>query len=172
MTYTEIIERYYADNAPLRDLLIHHSEQVRDHALRVADSHPELALDRQILTDGAMLHDIGIFLCDAAGIHCHGRHHYIAHGRVGGQLLRRLAAEGLENATVLARICERHTGTGLPGYEPETLEEQVICYADKFYSKSHPERVSTPEQAATSLSRFGRHCADKFWEWDERFKTL
>ena len=172
MTYTEIIERYYADNAPLRDLLIHHSEQVRDHALRVADSHPELALDRQILTDGAMLHDIGIFLCDAAGIHCHGHHHYIAHGRVGGQLLRRLAAEGLENATVLARICERHTGTGLPGYEPETLEEQVICYADKFYSKSHPERVSTPEQAAASLSRFGRHCADKFWEWHEKFKPL
>lgn len=172
MTNSEIIDLYYADNEPLRALLVHHSEQVRDHALRIADQHPELSLDRQLLADGAMLHDIGIVLCNAPGIHCHGRHHYIAHGRVGGHLLRRLASQGLQNATALARICERHTGTGLPGYEPETIEEQIICYADKFYSKSHPERVSTPEQAAASLSRFGRHCADKFWEWHERFNVL
>ena len=69
----------------------------------------------------------------------------------------------------LARVCERHTGTGLPGYEPETLEEQLICYADKFYSKSSPDREKTVEQAAQSLRKFGEAGVVKFMEWVQKF---
>ena len=51
----------------------------------------------------------------------------------------------------IARICERHTGAGLSPDDislqqlpivthrsllPETLEEQLVCLADKFFSKS------------------------------------
>ncbi len=53
-----------------------------------------------------------------------------------------------------ALVCERHTGAGLslegiiaqdlpvPHREmvPVSLEEQVICFADKFYSKTHLEK--------------------------------
>lgn len=178
MTALEIIRKYYPADDDLRRLLIHHSRQVTERALRVAERHPELHLDRDFLSHAAMLHDIGIFLTDAPGIHCHGSHPYLLHGRLGAELMRR---EGDERT---ARVCERHTGTGLTAaairaqglpmpaadYLPETPEEQVICYADKFYSKSHPERERTIEQTAASLSKFGTDSMRKFLEWASRFE--
>ena len=95
-----------------------------------------------------MLHDVGIFLTDAPAIHCFGKAPYLIHGRLGAELMRE---EGDEKT---ARVCERHTGTGLtaenirtqnlplpPGdYLPETLEEQVVCYADEVLLKK-PSRA-------------------------------
>jgi uncharacterized protein len=78
-----------------------------------------------------------------------------------------LRQEGYERH---ARVCERHTGTGLPGYEPETLEEQVVCYADKFYSKSSPDHVRTIAETAQSLKKFGEPGVCKFLDWAERFE--
>ena len=51
-----------------------------------------------------------------------------------------------------------------------TLEEQLICYADKFFSKSKPERVLTVEQAAQSLENFGHEGVEKFLQWAEMFE--
>lgn len=174
MTPEEIISILCRGNAPLEALLLHHSRQVRDHALKVAEAHPELPIDRQLLAEGAMLHDIGVVLCDAPGIHCHGSHPYIEHGQLGAQILLADFSQNWDHcepyfALKLAHICNHHTGTGLPGREPDTLEEEIICYADKFYSKSHPERVRTPEQTAQSLSKFGEEGVKKFWEWHQRF---
>ncbi len=50
-----------------------------------------------------MLHDIGIFLTDAPGIHCHGTAPYIAHGYLGADLLRRE-----RYSEDVARVAERH----------------------------------------------------------------
>lgn len=177
MDPTDIIFKYYPEDNELRRLLLHHSRQVAERALVVAGRHPGLGLDRQFLYEAAMLHDIGIFLTDAPGIHCHGSHPYLLHGRLGAELMRR---EGRED---IARVCERHTGTGLPAeqirrqglplpagdYRPETLEEQVICYADKFYSKSHPERERTARQTAESLAKFGEESVAVFLKWEEKF---
>ncbi len=172
-----LIHTYYADNAPLREILLIHSRQVVRRALRVADSHPELVLDRTFLAEAAMLHDIGIIRTDAPGIACYGTEPYIRHGVIGAALLR---AEGLPRH---ARVCERHTGTGLTpatierqclplppaDYSPQTLEEQVICYADKFYSKSRLEREKTPEEVLKSLQKFGEESVARFVEWQKRF---
>lgn len=181
MTELEIIDKYYPADTPehkaLRTLLIHHSEQVTARALLVAERHPELQLDREFLHRAAMLHDIGIYLTDAPGIHCHGCEPYLLHGRLGAEIMRR---EGDER---VARVCERHTGTGLTAKQiverdlplphqdflPETLEEQVVCYADKFYSKSHPERERTAEQTAKSLEKFGHEGVEKFLAWHRQF---
>ena len=78
-----------------------------------------------------------------------------------------LRSEGYERH---ARVSERHTGTGLPGFEPETLEEQIVCYADKFYSKSRPNRVLTVAQAAESLEKFGHEGVVKFLSWSKMFE--
>ena len=177
MTAEEIIFKYYPEDNALRRLLLHHSHQVADMALAVADRHPELHLDRDFLYRASMLHDVGIFLTDAPAIHCFGKAPYLIHGRLGAELMRE---EGDEKT---ARVCERHPGTGLTAenirtqnlplppsdYLPETLEEQVVCYADKFFSKSHPERTRTPEQVAKSLAKFGEAGVEKFWEWQRRF---
>ena len=173
-----LILKYYPDDTPLRRLLLHHSEQVAHRALLICDRHPELCLNREFLQEAALIHDIGIFLTDAPGIHCHGTHPYLTHGVQGAALMRK---EGRED---LARICERHTGTGLTAENireqglplpecdmlPETLEEQVVCYADKFYSKSHPERERTVEQTAKSLEKFGAKGVKKFLAWAALFE--
>lgn len=162
--YLSIINKYYPKDNELRRLLLKHSRQVADRALQIAERHPELTIDRPFLEEAAMLHDIGIFRCDAPGIYCYGTEPYIRHGQIGGELLRQ---EGLPRH---ARVCERHTGTGLPGWEPETLEEQLICYADKFYSKSSPDREKTVEQAVQSLRKFGEEGVVRFLAWAKLFE--
>jgi len=164
VNYQTIIDQYYAEDDQLRRLLLFHSRQVADRSLAICRQHPELQLDEQFVEEAAMLHDIGIRWCHAPSIFCNGDAPYIEHGKIGGRLLRELGYERH------ARVCERHTGTGLPGFEPETLEEQVVCYADKFYSKSHPERILSVEQAAQSLERFGHEGVEKFLSWAEKFE--
>jgi uncharacterized protein len=163
MDYLSIINKYYPENDELRQLLVKHSRQVADRCLQIAKKHKELPVDVQFLEEAAMLHDIGICRCDAPSIHCHGTEPYIRHGVLGGEMLRQ---EGFERH---ARVCERHTGTGLPGYEPETLEEQIVCYADKFYSKSAPDHVRSVLETAQSLEKFGHEGVKKFLAWSERF---
>lgn len=177
-TYTEIIDKYYPADDELRRLLLLHSRQVADRALAIARRHPELGLDESFLEMASMLHDIGIFRCHAPSIFCKGTEPYICHGLIGGQLMRE---EGLPE---VARVCERHTGTGLTAAQierqqlplphqdfcPETAEEQVVCYADKFYSKSRPQRVLSVDEAYRSLLRFGPEGAEKFLNWSRMFE--
>ena len=174
-----IIDKYYQDNEPLRQILLTHSRSVADMALDVARRHPELSVDEDFLFEAAMLHDIGVFQTNAPGIQCFGSEPYIRHGWLGGQLLRQ---EGLPRH---ARVAERHTGTGLTreaiirqslplpleDFSPETTEEQIICYADKFFSKSHLERVRTPEQVLQSLEKFGSESVERMKTWLQRFST-
>lgn len=174
----ELIDRYYSDNEPLRQLLIHHSRQVTERALRIAAQRPQLQLDSSFIAQAAMLHDIGIFQTHAPAIGCHGTVPYLMHGYLGAQLMR---SEGYGD---IARVCERHTGTGLTAeiirmrglpippadYRPETLEEQVICYADKFYSKSHPQRVRSIDDTARSLHKYGEEGVRTFLGWAKLFE--
>ena len=164
MDYQAIIDRYYPADNELRRVLLKHSRQVADRCLQIVRKHPELSVDAQFVEEAAMLHDIGIYQCNAPSIHCHGTEPYIKHGPIGGEMLR---AEGFPRH---ARVAERHTGTGLPGYEPETLEEQIICYADKFYSKSNPDHVRSVQETADSLEKFGHAGVVKFLEWAKRFE--
>ncbi|MDO4212268.1 MAG: HD domain-containing protein [Bacteroidales bacterium] len=190
MFFQQIIDKYYPADDNLRRLLLHHSRQVADRALSIARRHPELKADLIFLENAAMLHDVGIYLTDAPSIHCMGSEPYLLHGRLGAELMRREgAAEGRsteENqlCEAIARVCERHTGTGLTAqnireqhlplpeqdFLPETIEELIVCYADKFYSKSHPERERTVEQTAKSLEKFGHEGVVKFLGWAERFE--
>lgn len=177
MFWKHIIDKYCADNAELKEILLRHSNSVAEKALHIADIHPELGLDRDFLFEAAMLHDIGIVKTDAPGIKCYGQEPYIRHGLLGGEILR---AEGLPRH---ARVCERHTGAGLSAADienqslplphadflPETLEEQVICYADKFFSKTHLDKEKTVEQAERSVAKHGGSGLERFVRWKEMF---
>ncbi len=178
MSYQAIIDKHYPENDELRQLLMKHSRQVSDRCLTLCDRHPELHLDRQFLEEAAMLHDIGIRWCHAPSIYCNGTEPYLRHGIIGAELLRR---EGFPRH---ALVCERHTGTGLTveqiisqqlplppkNFTPVTNEEELVCYADKFFSKSHPDRVLTVAQAAQSLERFGHEGVVKFLDWAAKFE--
>ena len=179
MDYQAIIDKYYPSENELRRILLIHSRQVADRCMKIAKHHPELKLDVEFLEEAAMLHDIGIFRCEAPGIQCFGSEPYICHGVIGGRILRE------EGWLRHALVCERHTGTGLSReqiekqglplsldgiYEPEALEEQVVCYADKFYSKTHLERERSVVEAVQSLEKFGEKGVKRFLEWTKLFE--
>ena len=177
MDYQAIIDKYYPADNELRRVLLKHSRQVANRCLEIAEKHKELALDKQFLEEAAMLHDIGIFLTDADAIHCYGKYHYLCHGYLGADLLRK---EGLPRHALVA---ERHTGTGLTLKQilerdlpvphrdmcPQSLEEKVVCFADKFYSKTRPTEEKTVEQAEKSLAKFGPEGVEIFRGWCRQF---
>lgn len=53
MNPLDIIHKYYPEDNELRRLLIRHSRDVADKALRIVDTHPELHLDRDFVEAGA-----------------------------------------------------------------------------------------------------------------------
>jgi uncharacterized protein len=177
MDYLEIIDRYYKDNLDLRALLIRHSEDVARKAVSIAQNHPELDVDRQFVFEAAMLHDIGIFKTSAPDIHCFGLEPYLRHGILGAELMR---SEGWPRH---ALVCERHTGAGLKKKEiavrrlplpyadfmPVSIEEQLICFADCFFSKTKPEKEKPIGAIRRKMKNFGYRPLKQFDVWCEMF---
>lgn len=174
-----IIERYYEQGSTLCNLLIKHSEQVaamaRQLAERLVVRHTPVDID--FVVEAAMLHDIGIIHTNAPGIYCNGTEPYICHGVIGRAMLDDI---GLFRH---ALVCERHTGAGLALKEieqrqlplphrdllPVSIEEKLVCYADKFFSKSHPERVRTLDVARGKLEKYGLDTLKRFDEMTALF---
>ncbi len=165
-----IIDKYYPEGSPLRDIYLRHCRSVADLALKI-NSERSLGLDKEKVETAAMLHDIGIFMTDAAGIQCFGTEPYIRHGLLGADLLRR---EGMPEE--IARIAERHTGAGITAedikhmhlplperdYTPETLLERLICYADKFYSKTRLDSAKSLDRVRQSMLRHSPETLARF----------
>jgi len=176
-----IIQRYYTPGNDDYRVLVHHSRQVADLAVALAQRliSNHIPVDIEFVEEAAMLHDIGMCKTDAPGIHCHGTEPYILHGILGRKMLD---AMGLYRH---GRVCERHTGSGITAAEivardlpiapprdllPESLEEKLVCYADKFFSKSHPdEPARSIERARQSLSKFGEDTIARFDEMTALF---
>ena len=140
-----------------------HSEAVAAKALDIARLR-RLDLDPDHIYAGAMLHDVGIFYVDAPGIYCNGSKPYIMHGILGAEMLR-----AHRQPEWLARIAERHTGSGLTAEDirtqhlplpekdflPETLLEKLICYADKFFSKTSLDTEKDIDRVRASMKNSG-----------------
>ncbi len=169
--WKDIINHYYESGSPLWEILIRHSAQVAAKALSIARSRG-LDLAEEDIQAAAMLHDIGICRCDAPSIECHGTEPYICHGVIGGKMLR---DEGMPEW--LARVAERHTGAGLSPqdietqhlplpadghYMPETQLERLICYADKFFSKSGDMKEKPFARVRQSMEKFGEDTLRRF----------
>ena len=139
----KIIKKYYGPDSRAYYLLMHHSNKVTGKALKVAERVKHLNPDRKFIEEAAMLHDIGIFLTDEPGMGCYGNAAYLCHGYLGRDLLEK------EGFPVHALVCERHVGVGITAEDieerglpvpkrdmiPISIEEQIICFADKFFSK-------------------------------------
>jgi uncharacterized protein len=177
MNALTLIQKYYPVDSEAYRILVSHSEQVRDKALAIAKQHPAMHLDLDFIAQAAMLHDIGIYLTDAPTIDCHGTADYICHGYLGADLVR---AAGYPKH---ALVCERHTGTGLSlatiqmrnlpiphrEMEPVSLEEQLICFADKFFSKTKLTTEKSEDKVRSSLSRYGAEAVSRFDSWCKLF---
>jgi uncharacterized protein len=180
--YQTLIKKYCEGNSNLEHILLTHSRQVADRALAIVRAHPEWVksgeIDPVFVEEAAMLHDIGVVFCDAPKICCFGTHAYIEHGYLGAEILRQ---EGLPKH---AAIAERHTGTGitydqiireqlpipLGDYVPRTLEERLICYADKFYSKTKLGEDKPMSKIRLHMWKYGSDAVQRFDDMQQCFE--
>ena len=139
----ELVRKYCSGSPAAFEAMVRHGMQVARKARAIAAASPSLNADPVFLYEASMLHDIGMIQTDAAELGCFGRAPYILHGVLGRELLEK---EGLLRH---ALVCERHVGAGITEHDirsrnlplplrdmtSQTIEEKLICYADKFFSK-------------------------------------
>jgi len=127
----------YSPDERVFNIILAHSRAVQAVALRITQEIVDNGYDADIefIRTASLLHDIGRFFCPPKGKES------ILHGVKGAEILQK---EGLDKRYCLA--CERHIGPGIDLYDiehgklnlpkknyiPETMEEKIICYADKL----------------------------------------
>jgi len=162
----QIIKKYYPEGNIAFSYLYEHSSAVAEFAVKIAKNHPELHPDIEFVHTSALLHDIGIFMTDATKFGCFGEYPYLAHGYLGRDLLEKEGYPGH------ALVCERHVGVGISKEDiinndlplphrdmiPITLEEEIVCYADKFFTKKDGKLsiAKDPKKILKNLARYGK----------------
>lgn len=82
-----------------------------------------------------------------------------------------------------ALVCERHTGMGLSlaiiiernlpiphrDMQPVSMEEQLICFADKFFSKTKLDKEKPVDKIRQSLEKYGEEGVLRFDGWCKLF---
>lgn len=130
--------------------IINHVLAVSRKAIKIASRIQSVPIDLKLVRIGAILHDIG-----------RTQTHDFLHGVTGGTIIR----EQLNWSEKLARIAETHIlggitkeeaiELGLPpkDYIPITIEEKIVCLADKYINGS--KEVPIEHRFRNWFSRFG-----------------
>ncbi len=180
MNPIDIIKELYKTDSKAYRILVDHGERVAEKALKVAENVKHLHPDLTFIEEGAMLHDIGMLMTDAPHLGCLGSHHYVVHGILGRAIMDKMEfpKHGL--------VCERHLAVGILADEivarslplpvrdmvPVSIEEKIVCYADKFFSKN-PD-INTKEKSlediAAVLREFGQNQFETFSTWVKLFE--
>jgi uncharacterized protein len=126
--------------------VISHVEMVTKKAVEIGKILKEKGfdVDLELLEIGGYLHDIGRSVT-----------HGVSHAVESGKILRKLGFP-----EPLIKLVERHTGAGITAeeakklglpiqdYLPETLEEKILAYADKFLESEFVFKTVNGEQTA------------------------
>jgi uncharacterized protein len=174
MNPLKIIKKYYKPKSKSYHFLIEHSRMVTKKALKVAEKVKRLNPNFDFIREASMLHDIGILLVSEPKIGCYGGKLYVCHGILGREILEK---EGLLRH---ALVCERHVGVGITKKDvlennlplpkrdmlPVSIEEKIICFADKFYAKiKNTSYENSPEEIIKNLAPFGQDKVERFESW-------
>ena len=168
----ELLKKY-APNENIFKRVLEHSKAVQKVAQRIAED---------IVANG---HHVDIkFLIGACLLHDIGRFEYppdkksISHGVKGAEILRK---EGLDERYAL--VCERHIGSGIDeqdieeqnfdlpkkDYNPKSIEEKIICYADSLI---HRTKEITIQQVYERYKEFGEKLVEKTKKLHEEIEKL
>jgi uncharacterized protein len=130
--------------------IINHELAVMRRARDISHNITKLDVNIELVKIGAIFHDIG-------RIKSHG----MDHGPIGGKMLRILGIS--EN---IALITERHTMAGitveeakqfdlpLQSYLPESIEEKIVCLADKYFMGT--KNVSIEQRFQRWIDKYGK----------------
>jgi uncharacterized protein len=174
MNWTEKLLAEYLVGIPYT-IVLEHSRLVAGLALEIS-ARLKLTIDeRKFIEEAALLHDIGVSRVHAPEIGLYGEQPYISHGMLGREILEK---EGFPDHALVA---ERHTGVGLTVADiirqklplpqrdmcPISRQEQIICFADLFYSKKpgHLGEQKNATHVRKKLSAFGDDKIAIFDNW-------
>lgn len=175
----DIINEFYDPGSRSHQILVKHGQQVAKKAVEIATRVPHLNPDLNFIKEAALLHDIAMFKTNSFELGCSGNFPYVCHGYLGRELLEK------KGFPAHALVCERHVGTGitiedierhhlpLPRRDmvPTSIEEQIICFADKFFSKNGhmTDKEKRLEDILNSLRRYGPDKVACFQSWMRLF---
>ena len=126
-----------------------HSINVARKSIKIANRITKTNVDKNLVVIGALLHDVG-----------RSKSHGYEHGVIGSKLLKE---RGFPER--LSRICESHilggldiedakeAGLPIKDYLPQSLEEKIICLADKQCLGT--KIVSIEERFARWFKKYG-----------------
>jgi uncharacterized protein len=172
----DFIDEIYKNDKEILFFLIPHIKSVADLAVKIAK---EQKADVDFVHRASLLHDIAILMTNVPKIHCKGSAPYIQHGILGKKLLE-------EHGYIReASVAQTHIGVGisanhiiknklpLPPIDmiPATLEEEIISYADLFFSK-RPKTLTIPktiEEVIHDVKRYGDDSYEIFEKWHKKF---
>jgi uncharacterized protein len=171
--YFELLKKY-SDSEEHYNIVLSHSLLVLSKSVNIiAQKKLYNKVNFDLIISGCLLHDIGAFefMKNFNKI----QKNYLKHGIIGGKILRK------EELKKEALIAERHIGSGLSkkyiiennlplpkkDFLPITLEQKIICYADKFHSKSN--KKDTLGSIKKEMKEFGEEPFRRFLELEKMF---
>ncbi|MBU1119537.1 HD domain-containing protein [Patescibacteria group bacterium] len=176
--YFSILKKYIDQSTEAYSMIIAHGALVAAKAYKAAVKLSLTNEQKQFIVEASMLHDIGTIQTE---VYSDEKNPYIMHGVLGRKILE---DEGLPRH---AFVCEHHIGVGIAKEDitdghlplpvrdmiPQTIEEEIVAYADKFYSKK-PESFYVEKSISDIILQmkkdFGERKAHIFEEWVDRFE--
>lgn len=177
--YFRVIHKYIPPDSWTYPLYIIHCQLVANRAVTIGMRLKLSDESLQFIEEAAMLHDIGIVRTDTPNLYCTGDLPYVCHVIEGRKILE---AEGLPRH---AAVAESHIGVGITKQDiieqnlpfpprdifPKTLEEQIISFADFFYSKN-PEKLwheKSLDKIRKSVAKRGKEKSAILEQWIHKF---
>ncbi|MFH1316742.1 MAG: HD domain-containing protein [Candidatus Woesearchaeota archaeon] len=179
----KIIRKYYKPGSTAYRFIVTHGRLVQKKAVEIAKSakkkNPKLKIDMKFLKEAAMLHDIGVINVRTLHMGTVGTKDYIHHITEGRKIL---VKEGFPKH---AKVCERHIGVGLTKDDiinqnlplpkrdmvPISIEEKIICLADKFYTK-YPPKLKKEKSLREIRSTIKRYPGGQLRKFNKLYEEL
>jgi uncharacterized protein len=150
--------------------VVGHCESVSALAVKIAKACEEkgLKVSVSLVEISALLHDIG-----------RSKTHSIDHAMIGGEIARSL---GLPKSVIF--VIERHAGGGISkeeakklgwpirNYLPNTLEEKIVCYADKRVEGLRIVPIEQTIQAYAAVLGKNHSAIKRIWQLHREITSI
>lgn len=182
MDYFRIIHNYIAPTSETYPLYLIHCTLVAKMALEIAERLALSAESQRFIEEAAMLHDIGIIHTNMPVIFCDGSLPYLYHLTEGRKILEQ------EGVLRHAQVAQRHSGLsltakgvttagfamGIEQFMPQLIEEEIINFADLFYSKDVATlwRKRSVAEVRQSIDQYAPSNVGLFNQWVAKFREI
>jgi len=150
--------------------VVEHCENVSAFAVKIAKvcERKGLKVSVSLVEISALLHDIG-----------RSKTHSVDHAMIGGEIARSL---GLPRSVIF--VIERHAGGGISkeeakklgwpfrNYLPNTLEEKIVCYADKRIEGLQIVPIEQSIQTYEAVLGKNHSAIERIWQLHREITSL